>query len=86
MTVKRMRLGFNIYDIEGDGYEPIGNILDTQTQHHIDAEFTTTRKHFFNTLFLASNAKINPPDDEHMTWYAIGDPTEAALISLVQKV
>jgi Ca2+-transporting ATPase len=34
---------------------------------------------------LASNAKINPPDEEHMTRYAIGDPTEAALISLAQK-
>jgi magnesium-transporting ATPase (P-type) len=36
-------------------------------------------------LFLASNAKINVPDEEHMTRYAIGDPTEAALISLAQK-
>ncbi len=44
------------------------------------------RKHFFNSLFLSSNAKINPPDDEHLTRYSIGDPTEAALISLAKKV
>jgi len=25
------------------------------------------------------------PDEEHMTRYAIGDPTEAALVSLAQK-
>ncbi|MFA7298651.1 MAG: cation-transporting P-type ATPase [Candidatus Absconditabacterales bacterium] len=85
MTVKHMWLGFNTYDVEGDGYEPIGNILDPLTHHPIDTKFTTIRNHFFNTLFLASNAKINPPDDEHQTRYAIGDPTEAALISLAQK-
>lgn len=44
------------------------------------------RKDFFRTLYMASNAKINPPDSEHQLWYAIGDPTEAALISLAQKV
>lgn len=85
MTVKHMWLWFHTYDVEGDGYQPIGNIIDPQTQHPIDTKFTTTRNHFFNSLFLASNAKINPPDDEHQTRYAIGDPTEAALISLAQK-
>ncbi len=85
MTVKHMLLWFHLYDIEGDGYQPIGNILDAQTHHPIDTAFTTIRKHFFNTLFLASNAKINMPDEEHMTRYAIGDPTEAALVSLAQK-
>lgn len=85
MTVKHMLLWFRLYDIEGDGYQPMGNILDTQTHHPIDTAFTTLRKHFFNTLFLASNAKINMPDEEHMTRYAIGDPTEAALVSLAQK-
>jgi magnesium-transporting ATPase (P-type) len=74
-----------MYDIEGDGYQPLGHILDTATQQSIDTEFTIQRNHFFNTLFLASNAKINPPDDEHLTRYAIGDPTEASLISLAQK-
>ena len=85
MTVKHMFLWFHLYDIDGDGYEPIGNILDSSTQNKVDPTFISTRKHFFNTLFLASNAKINPPDEEHMTRYAIGDPTEAALISLAQK-
>ena len=85
MTVKHMLLGFHIYDVEGDGYQPIGNILDTETQHPIDTLFISTRNHFFHTLFLASNAKINLPDEEHLTRYAIGDPTEAALISLAQK-
>lgn len=86
MTVKHMMLWFNIYDIQGDGYEPKGNILDAITKKSIDDTFLSTRKHFFNTLFLDSNATINPPDDEHFTRYAMGDPTEAALVSLAQKV
>ena len=81
-----MLLGFQVYDVEGDGYEPIGKILSSTTQEVVDGTLVVQRRHFFNTLFLASNAKINPPDDEHMTRYAIGDPTEAALISLVEKI
>lgn len=34
---------------------------------------------------LASNARINPPDEHHSTWYALGDPTEAALLTLAAK-
>lgn len=85
MTVKHLLLGFHIYDIEGDGYEPIGNILDATNKKKVDELFMLRRKHFFNTLFMDSNAKTNPPDDEHATWYAIGDPTEAALVSLAGK-
>ncbi len=85
MTVKHMLLGFHIYDIEGDGYEPKGNILDAKSHKQVDRTFFSIRKHFFNALFMASNAKINPPDEEHFSRYAIGDPTEAALISLAQK-
>lgn len=85
MTVKHMLLGFSTYDIEGDGYEPLGNIVDAKTQKKVDEIFFAQRKHFFNTLFMDSNAKINPPDSEHATRYAIGDPTEAALVSLAAK-
>lgn len=35
---------------------------------------------------MDSNARVNPPDDKHQTRYALGDPTEAALVSLAQKV
>lgn len=85
MTVKHMFLGFHVYDVEGDGYEPKGNIIDPQIQHPVDSHFISTRKHFFHTLFLDSNAKIDAPDEEHLTRYAIGDPTEGALVSLAQK-
>jgi Ca2+-transporting ATPase len=40
---------------------------------------------FFTTGAMASNAKVNPPDEEHVNWYTVGDPTEGALITLAQK-
>ncbi len=86
MTVKHMLLGSSLFDIEWDWYEPIWDVLESITQKKVDEAFLITRKHFFNTLFMDSNAKINPPDDEHLTRYAIGDPTEAALVSLAEKV
>ncbi|MDD3263204.1 MAG: cation-transporting P-type ATPase [Candidatus Absconditabacteria bacterium] len=49
---------------------------------------TDTIKHL--TLLLhagifASNAKINPPDDDHPDWYCLGDPTEGAILTLAKK-
>ena len=35
---------------------------------------------------MASNAEIHPADEEHQGWYPIGDPTEAALITLSTKI
>lgn len=86
MTVKHLLLGGMLFDIEWDGYEPIGDIIEHVSQKKINETFLSTRKHFFNTLFLDSNAKINAPDEEHLTRYAIGDPTEAALVSLAEKI
>jgi Ca2+-transporting ATPase len=44
------------------------------------------RKQFFLGCFLNAHAKVNPPDAEHPLWYALGDPTEAALIVLAKKM
>jgi len=49
-------------------------------------EMITLWKHFFLGCFLNAHAKVNPPDTEHPLWYAIGDPTEAALMVLAEKV
>ena len=40
----------------------------------------------FDSATMASNAEIHEPDEEHPGWYAIGDPTEAALITLSTKL
>ncbi len=78
MTVKNIFLGNKTYVITWTWYQKIGEIVGYTWWNKI-----TNR--FFQTLFLASNAKINPPDDEHGNRYCIGDPTEWALVCLAEK-
>ncbi|HSG27065.1 MAG TPA: HAD-IC family P-type ATPase, partial [Candidatus Krumholzibacterium sp.] len=35
---------------------------------------------------MASNAEIHQPDEEHADWYPVGDPTEAALVTMSTKL
>jgi Ca2+-transporting ATPase len=51
------------------------------TQEHIDR-----LEIMFDAATMASNAEIHAPDENHPTWYPIGDPTEAALITLSTKL
>ncbi|MEI7919978.1 MAG: hypothetical protein WCH65_07675 [bacterium] len=87
MTVKNIWLGNKKnYEVTGDGYQPVGIVQEPKTGKSISSSDIKQRDHFFSALYLASNAKVNPPDEDHSVRYAIGDPTEAALISLAQKV
>jgi len=78
MTVKDIIIGGKSYEITGTGYHPDGTIVGRKNTD-------TIGKRFFEAAFFASNAKTNPPDEEHQTRYCIWDPTEWALISLAQK-
>ena len=78
MTVKNIFLGNKTYTITWTWYQSTGEIIWYKWWNEIT-------KRFFQTLFLASNAKINPPDSEHANRYCIGDPTEWALVCLAEK-
>lgn len=83
MTVQKLQIGRDVYSVSGTGYEVNGAI-----EHDgkvINQERLNDLELFFATGVFASNAQINPPDDEHATWYCIGDPTEGALITLARK-
>lgn len=81
MTVQKLLIGEAEFEVTGTGYEPKGNVVD-KSGEPLDP---TVYKLFFETGIFASNARVNPPDSEHPDWYAIGDPTEAALITLGEK-
>jgi len=85
MTVKKVYFDGQEYDISGLGYKPEGDIHyengESLTEEEID-----DLEIMFDAATMASNAEIHEPDDEHPTWYAIGDPTEAALITLSTKL
>ena len=85
MTVKKILLWWKIYDVWGSGYEANGKITRNE-KNQTPEQLIETWKHFFFGCFLNAHAKVNPPDTEHQLRYAIGDPTEAALIVLAQKV
>ncbi|HEX9153562.1 MAG TPA: cation-transporting P-type ATPase, partial [Candidatus Saccharimonadales bacterium] len=84
MTVEQLLVGTTTYGITGKGYEPVGTIVDDHDDP-IDEAKATKLDLFFQTAIMASNARINPPDNEHAVWYCVGDPTEGALVTLGMK-
>ncbi|MCX6822772.1 MAG: cation-transporting P-type ATPase [candidate division SR1 bacterium] len=84
MTVEKVFLGGKIFEITGSGYEANG-IVTNEQGNAFDEKTIHTWEHFFLSCFLNAHAKVNPPDTEHPLRYAIGDPTEAALIVLAEK-
>jgi Ca2+-transporting ATPase len=84
MTVKEILIGKTIYEVGGTGYEANGKVLG-RTGKPLAKTKLKDMSLFFAAAALASNAKVNPPDDHHATWYVLGDPTEGALITLARK-
>ncbi len=85
MTVRSVYFNQRFYDITGLGYEPKGTILDDDG-NELSQERINEIEIMFDAATMASNAEIHKPDEEHKTWYAIGDPTEAALITASTKI
>lgn len=84
MTVTTLLIGKTEYRTSGTGYETNGQILN-QKGKALQGSALQELELFFTTAALASNAHVNAPDDEHATWYVVGDPTEGALITLTRK-
>lgn len=85
MTVQTVWFNDKEYKVTGLGYEPEGNILH-QDDTAVDEKEKDELEIMLDAGTMSSNAEIHPPDDDHAGWYAIGDPTEAALITLSTKL
>lgn len=83
MTVEQFLVGKTTYTTSGSGYENNGKVL--QASKPAASETLKDLELFFLCCSFASNARIDPPDDEHGEWYCVGDPTEGALITLANK-
>ncbi|MCA9327793.1 cation-transporting P-type ATPase, partial [Candidatus Saccharibacteria bacterium] len=83
MTVQSFLVGKTEYAVTGTGYEPNGHL--TKAGKALDAKTLAELRVVFETAVLASNAVVNPPDDEHASWHVVGDPTEGALVTFVRK-
>ena len=85
MTVTGLWFNGSEYKVKGLGYKPEGSI------HHNDGsklsqEQIDEMEIMLDAGTMASNGEIHAPDKDHLSWYPIGDPTEAALITLSTKV
>jgi Ca2+-transporting ATPase len=85
MTVTTVWFNGKEYEVTGIGYEPEGEMLDADGKP-LSQEQIDKIEIMMNAATMASNAEIHPPDDEHSGWYPVGDPTEAALITLSTKL
>ncbi len=80
MTVKEIVADGRTYEVEGDGYDPAGKLCYgnkplTQTPESI--------RNLSEIGRICNNAQVERIDDVYV---ALGDPTEAALLVLAQKV
>ena len=85
MTVKYIWFDGHQYEVSGVGYEPEGDILDSNGKKLTEQEIKKIEI-MLDTATMASNAEIHEPDKDHPGWYPIGDPTEAALITASTKL
>jgi Ca2+-transporting ATPase len=85
MTVTTVWFNGKGYEVTGVGYEPKGEMLDGNGEP-LSQEQIDEIEIMMDAATMASNAEIHPPDNEHSGWYPVGDPTEAALITLSTKL
>lgn len=85
MTVKYIWFDDHQYEISGVGYEPEGDILDSNGKKLTEQDIKKIEI-LLDTATMASNAEIHEADEDHPGWYPIGDPTEAALITVSTKL
>lgn len=84
MTVEQCMIGTTAYGISGVGYEPSGAVVDANNDP-LPATAIHKLNMFFVAAAMASNARVNPPDADHESWYCVGDPTEGALLTMSMK-
>lgn len=81
MTVKVLYDGKDVYDVDGGGYEPKGNILD---QGGKPVKLNNVLTALIRSAVLCNDASI--VKDENGEYFCIGDPTEGSLTTLGMKV
>jgi Ca2+-transporting ATPase len=85
ITVRYIWFDGHQYEVSGIGYEPKGDILDSEGKKLTQQDIERIEI-ILDTATMASNAEIHEPDNDHPSWYPIGDPTEAALITVSTKL
>ncbi|MBS3764398.1 MAG: cation-translocating P-type ATPase, partial [Planctomycetes bacterium] len=85
MTATHVWFNGKQHKFTGIGYEPKGDILD-ENEEPLSDEQIDEIEIMMDAATMASNAEIHKPDEDHPNWYAVGDPTEAALVTMSTKI
>jgi magnesium-transporting ATPase (P-type) len=68
-------------EVSGAGYAPDGRLLEEGREVPADPVLET----LLEAMALCNDARLIPPDGEDARWRPLGDPTEAALLTLAMK-
>ena len=78
MVIKQVVCGEDQFEVNGDGYDPKGEITSAKNIK------TDKLKKILSQTYLALKADV--VKDENGDWRAVGDPTEAAIAVLCRKI
>ncbi|MBL5882956.1 cation-transporting P-type ATPase [Lelliottia aquatilis] len=84
MTVKALITADKIYRVEGDSYEPVGNIHPIDDPTPVTVVHGSLLERYLRTVDLCNDSQLMK--DEQGLWKITGGPTEGALKVLAAKV
>jgi Ca2+-transporting ATPase len=82
MMVEKIWTGGKVFQVTGDGYNPIGLITGSDRS---DPRERAQLTKLFEVAAFCNNAKLNPPSDKMGRWTIFGDPTDGAFIVFAEK-
>lgn len=83
MTVKAIITADSCYRVDGDSYEPVGNIYLEGSNEPVSVQPYTVLEKYLRTIDLCNDSQL--VRDEHGHWGITGGPTEGALKVLAAK-
>ncbi len=83
MTVQKVFVDGNIYDVHGSGYEPNGSVTLKGQEAHINKDSALAMVAHYAAY--CANARASFDEDEKQ-WHVTGDPTEAAMLIFAEKL
>ena len=82
MTVRRLYVAGEFFDVTGAGYAPVGQLMQNESQ----VELTPQIRHLLEAGALASDATLAQSSVAGEGWKIRGDPTEGALVVAAAKM
>ncbi len=84
MTVRKIWMGGQVFDVSGEGYEPEGRV--SLGEKHLRVADRSDLRTLCEVAALDNKATLVPPiDRKRFRWTAIGDSTDAALLVMAAK-